>query len=98
MVRRKILHSAALAMLATLPLLAACDDDVLNPPDPVNPIFARYVAIGNSLNRSKRLTRNPWRDGKCQDSCSREDRPRSAERAVGRRANFEQPTDSWGRF
>ena len=49
MVRRKILHRAALAMLATLPLLAACDDDVLNPPDPVNPTFARYVAIGNSL-------------------------------------------------
>ena len=48
MVRRKILSRAALVLLIAV-FFVACDDDVLNPPDAVDALFNRYVAIGNSL-------------------------------------------------
>jgi hypothetical protein len=48
MVRRKILSRAALALLIAV-FIVACDDDVLNPPDAVDPMFNRYVAMGASL-------------------------------------------------
>lgn len=37
-------------LVATVPFLAACDDEVINPPTAdAGPMFVRYVAIGNSI-------------------------------------------------
>ena len=46
---RPLARSAALLALAAA--LAACSDtkDLVNPPQPVNPMFASYVALGNSI-------------------------------------------------
>jgi hypothetical protein len=63
--RRKILTRAALALLIAVPVFTACKDDVLNPPDPVDPIFDRYVAIGNSLTAG-------FQSGGINDSTQRE--------------------------
>ncbi len=50
MVRRQILNRIArTAILVAVPLVAACDDESLMPPTPVDAMFARYVAIGNSV-------------------------------------------------
>ena len=49
MVRRNILSRAALALVAAAAFTTACKDEMLNPPDTVDAMFARYVAIGNSL-------------------------------------------------
>ncbi len=50
MVRRQILNRIArAAILVAVPLVAACDDESLMPPTPVDAMFARYVAIGNSV-------------------------------------------------
>ena len=42
---------AGLALLALMPVMTSCDDDVLRPPEEavVNDMFARYVAIGSSI-------------------------------------------------
>lgn len=40
--------ASVLAVLA-LPLLGGCDNELVNPPTPVDPLFARYVSIGNSI-------------------------------------------------
>jgi hypothetical protein len=37
------------AVMVALPVLAACDNERLNSPDPVDHLFDRYVAIGNSI-------------------------------------------------
>jgi lysophospholipase L1-like esterase len=37
------------ALLVALPLLTACDNEMVNPPNAVNALFNRYVALGNSL-------------------------------------------------
>lgn len=39
----------ALLLLLAVAAPAACDDDALLPPEPEAPIFARYVALGNSI-------------------------------------------------
>lgn len=51
MIRRSDMgRLVALALLAALPLVSACSDESLNPPTPAaGNIFARYVAIGNSI-------------------------------------------------
>jgi lysophospholipase L1-like esterase len=49
MVRRNILSRAALALVAAAAFTGACNDDMLNSPEAVDTMFARYVAIGNSL-------------------------------------------------
>jgi len=49
MVRRNILSRAALALVAAAAFTLACKDDMLNSPETVDTMFARYVAIGNSL-------------------------------------------------
>ncbi len=50
MVRRLTIGrlTGVVAVLA-VPLLGGCDNELLNPPTPVDPLFARYVAIGNSV-------------------------------------------------
>lgn len=40
---------AGILALVALPLLGGCDDESLLPPDPADPLFARYVALGNSI-------------------------------------------------
>ncbi len=40
---------AALLALALLPLLGGCDDEEILPPQVEDPLFARYVALGNSI-------------------------------------------------
>ncbi len=37
------------ALLVALPLLVACDNELVNPPTAVDALFNRYVAMGNSL-------------------------------------------------
>jgi lysophospholipase L1-like esterase len=37
------------ALAVTLPLLMACNDEMVNPPNAVDALFDRYVAMGNSL-------------------------------------------------
>ncbi|MDH3292550.1 MAG: SGNH/GDSL hydrolase family protein [Gemmatimonadota bacterium] len=50
MVRRLTMRriTSVLAVLG-LPLVGACDNELVNPPTPVDPLFARYVSIGNSI-------------------------------------------------
>ncbi len=50
MIRRQILRTVArAAIMVAVPLVAACDDESLTPPTPVDAMFARYVSFGNSL-------------------------------------------------
>ncbi|NIM51138.1 MAG: SGNH/GDSL hydrolase family protein [Gemmatimonadales bacterium] len=43
-------HVLRVGLLAALPFVAACDDEVLNPPTAdAGAMFVRYVAIGNSI-------------------------------------------------
>lgn len=49
MVRRNILSRAALALAAAAVFTTACNDQLLNAPEPVDGMFARYVSLGNSL-------------------------------------------------
>lgn len=48
-IRQSLSRTARAALVCSLPMLTACDDELLMPPTPVDARFARYVAIGNSI-------------------------------------------------
>ncbi len=49
-IRRTLSWTARAALVCSLPMLAACDDEALMPPTPAaGTLFARYVSLGNSL-------------------------------------------------
>ena len=65
----------ALLVLA-LPLAAACKDDALMPPTAADPIFDRYVSMGNSLTAG-------FQSGGINDSTQREAYPVLLAQAMG---------------
>ena len=49
MARRHSFSRLIGALLVALPLLTACDNEMVDPPNAVDALFDRYVAMGNSL-------------------------------------------------